>query len=337
MKKTLTVFLLALMVVTAVFANGSQEASGTEARTLVFIPKTTSSQFWVNIYNGTEAAAEELGYNKVKFQGPSSGADVTGQINIFNDVVTSRPDGILIAVTDMKSLKKPIEAAIAAGVPVVTVNSGIESDLVLAHVATDNYSAGAMAADALAEMIGETGTVIDIGVDPASETGRQRENGFRDTMTASYPKIKVLPVQYACGEVSKAMNITSDLLTGNPEVVGIYSAQDAGGTGAAQVLKQRNLKDSVKIVSFDSSPDEFALFLEGNLDAMVVQDPFNQGYKGVMAMDKVLNGEISASEFIETPVKIITKDNVGEKSNYDLLASDANIKKMIEDAGIVIE
>jgi ribose transport system substrate-binding protein len=329
-----------LAVASIAFATGNQEVTnvagdtGNSGKTLVFIPKTTSSQFWVNIYKGTKEAAKELGYKEVKFQGASSGADVTGQINIFNDVVTSHPDGIMIAVTDQIALKKPIEDAIAAGIPVITVNSGIDSKMVLAHVATDNYMAGSMAADALAESIGKKGTVIDIGVDPSSETGRMRENGFRDRMTSAYPAVKVLPVQFACGDVAKAMNITSDLLTGNPDVVGIYAAQDAGGTGAAQVLKQRNMKSQVKLVSFDSSPDEFAIFLEGNLDAMVVQDPYNQGFKGVYALDEVIKGKITEQIFIETPVKILNIDNISELSNYNLLASDANIKKMMDKAGI---
>ena len=100
---------MAMVSTSFVFSRGSTDVEKAQMsnsdKTLVLIPKTTSSQFWVNIYNGAKAAAKELGYKEVKFQGPSSGADVTTQINIFNDVLTSKPDGIMIAVTDQKALK----------------------------------------------------------------------------------------------------------------------------------------------------------------------------------------------------------------------------------------
>ncbi len=341
MRRVLFCFILLLLLTSYVFASGQQGASvpnesgnPNSTKTLVFIPKATSSQFWVAIWDGAKKAAEELGYKEVRFLGVSSAADVTGQINIFSDVVTSRPDGILVAVNDQKSLKKPIEDALSSGVPIITVNSGVDSDAVLAHVATDNYQAGVLAADTLAKLIGGKGLVIDIGIDAASETGRLRENGFRDRITKAYPDIKVLPVQYANGDVAKAMNVASDLLTGNPEVVGIYSAQDAGGTGAAQVLKQQDIKRKVKLVSFDSSPDEFKLFLDGYIDALIVQDPFMQGYQGVYALDDVINNKITEKQFFETPAKAITLANMRDKDIYTLLARNSAIKKMLKEKGI---
>jgi ribose transport system substrate-binding protein len=337
-KKLIGVLVLSVFVALSVFAGGGQEspaaASGPNAgRTLVFIPKATNSQFWVAIWDGAKRAAEELGYGEVKFQGTSSTADVTGQINIVADVATSRPAGIIVAVNDAVALKAPIEKAIDGGVPVVTVNAGVNSDKVPAHVATDNYNAGAMGGAALAKLIGEKGTVIFIGIDATSENGRQRENGFRDEIK-KYPNIKVLPTQHSQGDISRAMNVTSDLLTGNPDVVGIFCAQDNGGTGAAQIVKQRGQKDKIKIVAFDSSPDEFQLFLDGFMDALVVQDPFMQGYQGIYALDKVINNKTIESKFVETPVKVVSKDNITDADVYDIMARNSAIKDMMTSRGI---
>ncbi len=344
MRKRITIAaILAVAVALQGFAGGGKEASAAgqnvkdnpnAGRSLVFVPKATNSQFWVAIWDGAKKAAQELGYKEVKFLGVASLADVTGQINIFNDVVTSKPAGIIVAVNDQKSLKGPIEQAIDAGVPVVTVNSGINSEKVYAHVATDNYQAGVMSAVKLAELIGGKGVVIDMGIDASSETGRQRENGFREKMTKDFPNVKILPVQYSMGDVSRAMNITSDLLTGNPDVNGIFCAQDNGGTGAAQVLKQRGVKDKIKLVALDASPDEFQLFLEGYLDALVVQDPFMQGYQGIRALDAVINKKPLAQKFIETPTKTVTKSNISEPDIYDLLARNTAIKDMMTKKGI---
>lgn len=326
---------MALLVLSLAVSGLAAENPANAGRTLVFVPKATNSQFWVAIWDGAKQAAKELGYKEVKFQGAASAADVTGQINIFNDVVTSKPDGILIAVNDQRALKNPIENAVAFGVPVVTVNSGVDSDKVLAHAGTDNYNAGAMGAHTLAKLLNGKGMVIDIGIDASSETGRQRENGFRETMEKNYPNIKVLPTQHSMGDVNRAMNIASDQITGNPDVNGIFCAQDNGGTGAAQALKQRGVKDRITLVSFDSSPDEFQLFMDGYLDALVVQDPFMQGYQGVYALDSIINGKPLERKFFETPAKIISKDNLTDPEIYDIQARNSAIKSMMDKRGIV--
>lgn len=329
--KLLGVLLLTALAVTSVVAGENTNAD----RTIVFIPKATNSQFWIAIWDGAKQAAKELGYKEVKLQGVTSTADVTGQINILNDVATSRPAGILIAVNDFRALKAPVESAIDSGVPVITCNATVDSEKVLAHAATDNYQAGVMAAEALAKLIDYKGTVIDIGIDASSENARDRENGFRDTMTKKYPNVKVLPVQYSEGNINKAMNITSDLLTGNPDVVGIYCAQDNGGTGAAQVLKQRGIKDQIKLVAFDASPDEFQLFMDGFLDALIVQDPFMQGYVGMQCLDKVINKQPLEKKFFETPAKTITMDNLSEPDVYDIMARNSATLNIMNQRGIV--
>ncbi|MDR2588244.1 MAG: ABC transporter substrate-binding protein [Spirochaetales bacterium] len=338
-KKMFACCVLVLFAGAAVFAGGGKEPSGAAlsgpnaGRTVVFVPKATNSQFWVAIWDGAKKAAQELGYKEVKFQGTSSAADITGQINIFSDVTTSRPAGIIVAVNDAVALKAPIEKAIDSGVPVVTVNAGVNSEKVPIHVATDNYNAGSMGADTLAKLIGEKGTVIFIGIDATSENGRQRENGFRDQIK-KYPNIKVLPTQHSQGDISRSMNITADLLTGNPDVVGIFCAQDNGGTGAAQTLKQRGIKDKIKLVSFDASPDEFQLFMDGFLDALVVQDPFMQGYQGIYALDAVINKKPIEKKFVETLVKIVTRDTLSVPDVYDIMARNQAIKDMMRAKGI---
>ncbi|MDR1535627.1 MAG: substrate-binding domain-containing protein [Planctomycetota bacterium] len=327
-------FLLSFAFLAGSLVSAGQNPANAD-RTLVFVPKATNSQFWIAIWEGTKKAAQELGYREVGFQGVASAADVTGQVNIFNDVATSRPAGILIAVNDAQALSVPVERAIEMGVPVVTVNAGVATDKVRAHAATDNYQASALGARAFGRLIGGKGTVIFIGIDASSENGRARESGFRDTIAKEFPGIKALPTQHSLGDVSRGMNITNDLLTGNPDVVGIFCAQDNGGTGAAQALKQRGVKAGIKLVSFDASPDEFQLFLDGFLDALVVQDPFMQGYMGVYALDKVINDQPLEKKFFETPVQIITRDNLSDPEIYDIMARNSATLGIMKARGIV--
>ena len=285
-------------------------------KTLAWIPKSTDSSFWLAIKRGAEKAGAELGY-EVLYVGVQDQTNIPGQINLVNDMVTRRIDGILIAATDAKALSPAITKAIEAGVPVITVDSGIDPDTSLAYIATDNLGAAKLAAQKLAELIGGKGKVGDIGITAGSQTGYERENGFLEEMK-NYPDIEVLPVQYSGCSPAKALNIATDIHTGNPDLVGFYGACDGSGTGAGQLAKQKGL--DLRIVAFDSSAEEFELFKEGYIDALVLQDPFKMGYDGVYAMDKVLNGQKVEPRTVAIPAQVVTKENMSEPAIQKLLS-----------------
>ncbi len=115
---------------------------GNADRTLVWIPKTTNSTYWLAVLAGAKKAAAELGYKDVLYKGTPSQTDIAGQVNLVNDEVQAKVAGILIAATDAKALVSPVEAAIKAGVPVVTLDSGIDSKAPYAYIATDNVAVG---------------------------------------------------------------------------------------------------------------------------------------------------------------------------------------------------
>jgi ribose transport system substrate-binding protein len=303
-------------------------------KTLVWIPKATNSTYWLAVLDGAKKAAAELGYKEVLYKGMPSQTDIAGQVNLVNDMVSAKVAGIMIAATDGKALVDPIEKAIAAGVPVVTLDSGVDSQKPDAYIATDNVAAAALAADVLGKLINGKGIVGDLVITAGSQTGIEREKGFVDEMKAKSPDVQILPVQYSGGDVAKALNSATDMLTGNPDTVGFYGAMDANGTAIAQLIKQRNLKDKIKAVSFDVSPDQFQLFLDGYLDALVVQDPFQMGYRGVYAIDQVLHNQPITDKNVAIPAQVVTRDNLTQPAIYDLLASYGDIKSILDEKGI---
>ena len=285
-------------------------------KTLAWIPKSTDSSFWLAIKRGAEKAGEELGY-EVLYIGTQDQTQIAGQINLVNDMVTRKIDGILIAATDAKALSAPVANAVEAGVPVITVDSGIDPDTSLAYIATDNVGAARAAAKTLAALIGGKGKVGDIGITAGSQTGYERESGFLEEMK-NYPDIEVVPVQYSGCSPAKALNIATDTYTGNPDLVGFYGACDGAGTGAGQLAKQKGL--DLRVVAFDSSAEEFELFKEGFIDALILQDPYKMGYDGVYAMDKLLKGEKVEPRTVAIPAQVVTLENMNEPAIQKLLS-----------------
>jgi ribose transport system substrate-binding protein len=323
----ITVALVIMVGAVLAFSGWNSRAAG-EVKTAVFIPKSTNSTFWLALLKGAQDAGKKLGY-KVLYQGVAEQTDIAGQVNVVNDMVSRKVSGILIAATDAKALAPAVEGAIKKGVPVITVDSGVDSNAPYAYIATDNLGAAKLAADTLAGLINSKGVVGDIGITAGSVTGRQREDGFVSRMKEKYPGIRIISVQYAACDPAKALNIASDMLAGNPTLNAFYGACDGAGTGAAQVVKQRNLKGKIKTVAFDVSPEEFQLFLDGFVDALIVQDPYTMGYTGLVDLDKVIKGGHIDQKIVQIPAVVVAKTNLKEAKVQRLLKSYPDIAKLL--------
>lgn len=285
--------------------------------TIVFIPKSTDVTYWLFLRKGAADKGKELGYT-VDYQGVARESEIAGQVSLVSNIAASKPAGILLAATDAKALVQPVEQAVENGVPIIMVDSGVDSDAPYASITTDNFDGAYKGGKLLAEMIGGKGKVINLGITAGSETGVQRSEGFIKAI-GEYPDIELLPVQWTSAEAATAMNITSDLLTSNPDINGIFSAAAPMAVGAAQALKARGLDKQIKLVTFDPSPEVLPLFEEGVIHGIIAQDPYQMGYRGVELLDKVIKGGTIEDKKIQIPVVVITPENYNEPEVQQLL------------------
>ena len=313
-------FLFSLMAATvAIGAGGATGAAGAASKTIVFIPKSTDVTYWLFLRKGAADKAKELGYD-LQYQGVSKESDVTGEVNLVRNVASSHPAGMLVAATDAQALAAPVEEAIKAGVPIIMVDSGVNSDAPYANITTDNVDGGYQLGKKLAELMGGKGKVINLGITAGSQTGKERDEGFLKAMK-EYPDIKVLPTQWTSGQATAGLNDTTDLLTSNPDVTGVYSAAAPQSVGAAQALKARGLDKKVKLVTFDPSPEVIPLFEDGTIQAIAAQNPYQMGYQGVTMLDTIVKGGKIPPDKKKTqiPVVIITPENFKQPDVQKLL------------------
>ena len=310
-KSVIALLVLALLIPSA------SVAFAQKSDTIVFIPKSTDVTYWLFLRKGAADKGKELGY-KVEYQGVARESEIAGQVSLVSNIAASKPAGILMAATDAKALVPPVEAAVNAGVPVIMVDSGVDSDAPYASITTDNYDGAYKGGKLLAEMIGGKGKVINLGITAGSETGIQRSEGFIDAIK-EYPDIELLPVQWTMAEAATAMNITSDLLTSNPDINGIFSAAAPMAVGAAQTLKARGLDKKIKLVTFDPSPEVLPLFEEGVINGIIAQDPYQMGYRGVELLDMIIKGGTIDDKKIQIPVAVITPENYDSPETQQLL------------------
>jgi ribose transport system substrate-binding protein len=289
-------------------AGQSSAADGNAIRLdIAVIPKGLAHQFWLTVKAGAEAAAEEAGA-RIIWQGPAKETEIAKQINIVQDMINRGVDGIVLAATDENALIQTVQQALDSGIPVVTMDSGIKSDLAVSFVATDNIAGARAAADTLAAMIGESGTVGVIPFVKGAATSEMREQGFREGI-AAYPNITLGPVLYSDSDVAKAMNATNDMLTANPNLRGIFATNEPGAIGAAQAIKTAGRAGDVKLIAFDAAEEEVNALREGTIQALIVQNPFKMGYESVKAVIAAIQGN-SVEPRIDTGVTVVTLENL---------------------------
>jgi ribose transport system substrate-binding protein len=307
MKKTIQLLCSAALPVLLLFSFASGVFGQTKDQgTIVFIPKSTSATFYLFLVKGAKDRAKELGY-KIDYQGPATESEIASQVDLVRNISRSKPAGILLAALDSKGLIPPVEEAMQNGVPVVMVDSGIDSDLPKASVTTDNYDGGFKAGLQMAKILGEKGLVANLGIQPGSVSSK-RSTGFNDAI-AKFPNMKVLPTQWTNADAATSMNIAGDLLTGNPDIAGFFSACAPTAVGICQAIKAKGLEKKLKVVTFDPSPEILPLFESGVIQCIIAQDPYQMGYQGVGYIDQARKNVAIAKKQIELPPVLITPDN----------------------------
>ncbi|HLJ54981.1 MAG TPA: substrate-binding domain-containing protein [Chthonomonadaceae bacterium] len=282
---------------------------------IAVIPKGSENQFWIAIHAGADAAGKEEGCDIV-WDAPNPENDTTQQVNIVNTQTNNKVNAIVLAACDKHALVDPVKKAVAAGIPVVTIDSGIDSDDPVSYIATDNVKGGEAAADSLAKLMGDKGTAGYLIFGRGSVSSDERQKGF-ETGIAKHTGIKVLPPLQA-SDVTTAFNSVTNMLASHPEIGGIFAANEPTGIGSAQVLEQKKLAGKIKLVAFDASDKEIEALKAGTIQALVVQDPYQMGYKGVKTAMKAIKKE-PVDKKVDSGLTVVTKENMDTSDVQKLL------------------
>ncbi len=279
-------------------------------------PKGLEHAFWLTVKAGADSAGKEFSVDVI-WRGPARETDVPTQISILEDYINKRVDAIVLAATDATGIIPYVQKALDARIPVITIDSGVESNLPLSFVATDNIAAARRAAQALAELIGDKGEVACIPFVPGAATSVMREQGFRDEIK-NHPGIRLVALQYSQSDVATAMAVTEDILTAHHDLAGIFGANEASALGIMQAIKSRGLAGKVKVVGFDASDNEIQALRDGLVQALIVQDPFKMGYLGVRYAVDAVHGK-AVPKRVDTGVYVVTRENLDSPEIQKLL------------------
>jgi len=277
----------------------------------IYIPlvsKGFQHQFWQAVKLGADQAGKDFKV-KVTFEGPETEAMVDKQIDILSAAIAKKPSALGFAALDSKAAIPLLKKAQAAKIPVVAFDSGVDSDIPVTTATTDNKAAAAMAADKMAALIGKTGDVALVVHDQTSRTGVDRRDGFMKRMKSTYPKIKVVSVQYGDGDQLKSTEITKSILQANPNLKGIFGANEGSAIGVLNGVKE--MKRKIVVIGYDSGKQQKDAVRSGAMAGAITQNPVGIGYKTVEAAVKALRGE-KLPKVIDTGFYFYDKTNIDD-------------------------
>ncbi len=282
---------------------GNGDAGGSDY-SIGLAVSTLNNPFFIALRDGAQAAADEAGVELVVTDARD---DATQQADQVANFQTQQLDAVLINPVDSDAAGPIVSPLVAADIPVIAVDRAVEGAEVDAFVASDNVEGGRLAAQALAEAIGEEGQVIVLQGVAGTSASRERGQGF-DEGIAEYPDIEVVAKQPADFDRTQGLDVATNLLQANSEVVGIFAENDEMALGAIQALGDRAGQE-VFVVGFDATDDGQAAVADGTMFATIAQQPEELGRAAVEAAIQLLDGE-SIEETIAVPVVAMRQDDV---------------------------
>lgn len=306
--------------------SGSDAAADTSSGgpiKVAVVVKSTDSESWQYMLTGARnAALDSNGAIEITEHGAPSETDIEAQVSIMEDVITSAPDAILVTPSDSDALNASIEEARAMGIKVIVVDTAVSTDDIDMFMANDNYAGGELIAEQMVKYLEEAnipleGTVGVVSAVPV-QTVYDRDDGFVDKMAEIAPNVKVITENYVDNDMQKSMDLTLDYITANSDLIGVYGDNNVTGSGIALAIAEAGVADSVIGVAYDGNPEEVAGIRDGSLKAILVQDLYNWGYKGVNFCAQLVNGE-KLDSYYNTGVTLVTADNVDADEVQDIL------------------
>ena len=277
---------------------------------IIFIPKGASHVFWKEMARGAEEAARQQGL-KLTWRGPALENDAVSQGKLIGYYSGKGMAGMIVAPNASAELQAPLQGARQAGSQLVIVDSPLQPSLGLPYVGTHNLAAGEAAADFAARLKPPPRKVLLLRFSSLHDSTRERENGFRDRLRQLLPAVQFEDVPDTGISVADSRSKTLLQLARVTDADLVFTPNESTTEGTIQALQQSGLAGKIRHIGFDYTPLIDRALRSGQLQATVMQDPYQMGVRAVAVMQLLLDGKpVPATSYI--PATLVTRQNQAE-------------------------
>lgn len=296
-----------LLALGAALVAACNRGDATNGRPVVaLVPKTMNNPFFVDMERGARAAADSLGLELV-VQAADREVDAERQLQIVENLIQRRVGVLLVVPSGSREIVPAIVKANQASVPVVVVDTRVDTAALRAaggrvatFVGSDNVDGGRLAGRFVAGRLGGRGRVAVLEGVPGHESGDARLRGFREAIAAT-PGVAVVSSQPADMERDRAFTVMQNVLQAHPDLQAVFAANDVMALGAVEAIAAAGRAGTVTVVGFDAQDDARAAIGAGRMHATVAQFPAEMGRRAVESAWRILQGEAVPAE---QPVRI---------------------------------
>ena len=248
---------------------GSEEGSG-KKYVIGLAMNTQTNPFFVDVKDGVQKAADEHG---IELYITDAQDDPTIQMKDVENLITKKPDAIIIDTCDSDAIVSSIEACNEAGIPVFTMDREANGGEVISHIGYDAIKSGRMAGQYLVDTLGGKGKIVEIQGIMGTNVAQNRSQGFNEVMKDN-PDMEIVACQVADFDRAKGMSVMENILQANPEIDGLYAANDEMLLGALEAMEAAGRTDEIVKIGCDAIDDTLDAMKAGKVDATIAEPPF---------------------------------------------------------------
>ncbi len=285
-------------------------------QTIAFITKNRGGDYWETVKIGAETAAREFGVN-IHFSAPDNQEDIQRQIQLVNYALEDGVDALVLAPGDDQLLVEVTEKAYAMKIPVIIIDSQVNTDKFHCFIATDNVELGEKVGNELVKIAGPNCHAALLSFRKGAGNALQREEGFHNVVS-KHRGIIIDVKEYCLLDTNYAQRLTRKILIDNPRINAVVAFNTELSVGAARGIKNMGKAGEVKLVALDNAPEAIEFLEDGVIQSMIVQNPFSMGYLGVKYAVDAMEGK-KTPRYVDTGSKAINKNNMYFMENQKLL------------------
>ena len=315
MRRLLFSLLIGVLLLPLVNCGGSQHSVDEK---YFLIAANVKLPYWQQVAAGLAKAAAQLGV-KATVVGPDS-YDPRAEHTQFQEVLKQKPTGILVSVSDPNLMKDDIDAAMAQGIPVVTLDSDAPASKRLTFIGTDNYRAGVMGAKLAARQLKFRGAVV-VYTMPEQNNLAERLRGYQDVFE-TYPQIRISEVVDLKGDPRVAFDKTTELIDKGVRAEAFVCLVSFACPEVAEVLERKRVTGKV-VVAMDTDDGTLEGIQKGLISATIGQKPYTMAFFGLKMLDDLHHHPLPSPArnwsqdsfspiptFVDTGVTLIDQSNV---------------------------
>lgn len=298
---------------------GCGKEAETQKTQVAMIVKSTESAFWKSVFAGARAAATEYNIN-ISFDGPAAEEDYEAQNEMVRRAMDDGVDVIIFSAVDYNANAEIINQAAQRGIKIIVIDSDVNSGQVSCRIGTNNLQAGIKAAEAALATAAEELYIGIVNYDVNSANGQQRELGFRQTVEQD-SRVKDITTINVLSTTEDARAGAKEMLLSDSRINVVVTFNEWTSLGVGWAIRDLNRANRIHVVAFDSNVVSVGMLETGEVDALIVQNPYAMGYLGVETAANLMNGQTGGPGVIDTATTIVTRENMYEPESQKILFS----------------